>query len=159
MLALLLSATLTPQKAPAGPPPAQSPGTEVVSSAALSWGASELPGIDLAVVSGDPAKGGEIFVLRARMQEGAKFPVHTHPGAENVTVLKGILLVGVGEKFDAAKMQALAAGDFIRIPGGLRHFAQAKDEVVIQVSGLGPFAIHYANPADVPGKAAPKTDP
>lgn len=158
MLALLLFATLTPQNAPADPP-AQLPGTEIVSSAALSWGASELPGIDLAVVSGDPAKGTDIFVLRARMRKGAKFPVHTHPGAENVTVLKGTLLVGVGDKFDATKTQALAAGDFIRIPGGLHHFAQAQDEVVIQVSGLGPFSIQYANPADVPAKAPPKTDP
>lgn len=129
---------------------------EVVIAAELQWGPSELPGIELAVVSGDPAKAGEMFVLRARMQDGAKFPVHTHPGAENVTVLRGTLLVGIGNKFDLARAQTLSVSDFVRIPGGLQHFAQAKGEVIIEVSGLGPFAIQYANPADVPTRVPPK---
>jgi len=158
MLALLLSQTVTQQRVSAGSPP-QSPGAEIVRSAALSWVPSELPRVELAVVSGDPAKAGEIFVLRVRMQNDARFPVHTHPGAENVTVIKGTLLVGIGDEFDAAKGQALAVGDFVRIPGGLRHFAQANGEVVIEVSGLGPFAIQYVNPADVPAKAPPKAKP
>jgi quercetin dioxygenase-like cupin family protein len=134
----------------------QSPIAQVARSAALSWGPSELPGIELAAVSGDASKAGELFVLRARMQNGAKFPVHTHPGAENVTVLKGTLLVGVGDTFDAGKAEALGPADFVRIPAGLRHFAQAQGEVVIEVSGLGPFAIDYANPADVPTKVPPR---
>jgi quercetin dioxygenase-like cupin family protein len=132
---------------------AQPPSAEFVRGSALVWEPSELAGIELAVVSGDPARAGEIFVLRARMQDGAKFPVHTHPGAENVTVLQGTLLVGVGDRFQVDRAQTLSPGDFGRIPGGLRHFAQARGEVVIEVSGLGPFAIQYVDPDYRPAKA------
>jgi hypothetical protein len=41
-------------------------------------------------------------------------------------------------------------------PKGVRHFVWAKDETVIQVSGMGPFEINYVNPAEDPRKASKK---
>ena len=35
---------------------------------------------------------------------------------------------------------------------GTRHFAWSKSGAVIQVHGMGPFAITYVNPADDPRK-------
>lgn len=140
------------KKAPA---PA-TPSHQIVRSAAMKWSAAELPGGQIAVVTGNPAEAGAAFVLRLKIGDGVKIPPHTHPGAEFVTVLKGTLLVAMGEKFDIAKAQTLNAGDFVRIEGNTPHFALAKGEVIMQIGGIGPFAIQWLNPADVKAPATPK---
>jgi hypothetical protein len=38
----------------------------------------------------------------------------------------------------------------------MRHFAWSKGDTVVQVHGLGPFAINYVNLADDPRKATEK---
>jgi hypothetical protein len=108
------------------------------------------PGAKLAVLAGDPSKAGVPYTIRARFPDGYKVPPHWHPVDENVTVLRGTLGVGRGEKFDRAAGKELPAGSFSRMPKGMRHFAWAKGETVIQVHGIGPFEIHYVNPADDP---------
>jgi len=67
-------------------------------------------------------------------------------------VLKGTLLIGTGEKFDLGKTQELPAGSYMRMPKGMRHFAAAKGEAIIQIHGIGPFEITYVDPADDPRK-------
>jgi quercetin dioxygenase-like cupin family protein len=79
-------------------------------------------------------------------------PPHTHPSDENVTVLKGTLLIGTGEKFDSKVMQEIPTGGYMRMPKGMRHFAQVKGETILQLHGVGPFEISYVNPADDPRK-------
>jgi hypothetical protein len=34
----------------------------------------------------------------------------------------------------------------------MRHFGLTKGELIVQVHGIGPFAINYVNPADDPRK-------
>jgi hypothetical protein len=108
-------------------------------------------GAKVAVLTGDPTKSVP-YVLRARLPDGYKVPPHWHPTDENVTVLKGTLMVGKGEKFSADASEALPAGSFARMPRGMRHFAWAKGETIIQVHGIGPFDIIYVNAADDPRK-------
>jgi hypothetical protein len=36
----------------------------------------------------------------------------------------------------------------------MHHYALAKSEAVVQVHGMGPFALTYVNAADDPGKRA-----
>ena len=95
-------------------------------------------------------------MIRAKMPDGYKVPPHWHPGDENVTVLKGKLLIGKGEKLDPAAMEELAAGSFMRMPKTMRHSAMAKGETIIQVHGIGPFDITYVNAADDPRKKEDK---
>ena len=92
------------------------------------------------------------FVFRAKLPDGYKVLPHWHPGDENVTVLKGTLLIGRGEKFQPDKMESLPAGSFMRMPKGMRHYAMAKGETILQVHGAGPFDITYVNAADDPRK-------
>jgi quercetin dioxygenase-like cupin family protein len=51
-------------------------------------------------------------------------------------------------------------GSFISIPPNMRHFAFAKGETIVMVSGPAPFSLTYVNPADDPsgmqGKKATK---
>jgi len=121
----------------------------VVRPKELKWGpgpASLPPGAKLAILSGHPGKKGP-YVMRAKLPDGYKVPPHWHPTDENVTVLKGILLIGRGETFDPAKVDELPAGSFMRMPKGMRHFAMAKGESILQVHGIGPFEINYVNQA------------
>ena len=110
-------------------------------------------GATFAVVSGDPGKPG-IYVVRLKMPAGYKIAPHWHPTDEHVTVLQGTFALGMGEKFDAASMTALPAGGYALLPAEMRHYAMAKTEAVVQVHGMGPFALTYVNPADDPSKRA-----
>ena len=116
------------------------------------------PGAQLAVVEGDPSKAGSAFAIRVKFSDGYKVPPHWHPTDERVLVLSGTLGVGLGEKFDPAAGHELPVGSYAVMPQGVRHFAWAKGETVIQVSGTGPFEVNYVNAADDPRKAAPKQD-
>jgi quercetin dioxygenase-like cupin family protein len=120
----------------------------------VKWGPGPpgLPaGAKIAVLTGDPSKSVP-YVLRAQLPDGYKVPPHWHPTDENVTVLKGTLMVGKGEVFSADASKALPAGSFARMPRGMRHFAWTKGETIIQVHGVGPFDIIYVNAADDPRK-------
>jgi hypothetical protein len=108
------------------------------------------PGAMAAVLSGDPMKAGGVYAVRLKVADGYKVPPHWHPTDENVTVLQGTLLIGTGDKFDAAKMESVPTGGFMRMPQGMHHFAMAKGDTILQIHGVGPFEIHYLNPADDP---------
>ncbi len=115
-----------------------------------------IKGCDLASVAGDSNAEGTPFVVRLRCADGAKIPAHWHPTDENVTVLKGTFLVGMGESFDEAKLQTMNVGNFATMPKEMRHYGMAKGETIVQVHGAGPFKVNWVNPADVqPPDAAP----
>jgi len=120
----------------------------IVGSEDLKWSAI-IKGCDLAPVSGDPGADGTPFVLRLRCVDGAKIPAHWHPTDENVTVLKGTFLAGMGEKFDESKMLKMNVGSFILMPKEMRHFAMSEGQTIVQVHGVGPFKVNWVNPADV----------
>ena len=134
--------------------PGDGDGHVLLTADKLQWGENPVlpPGAKVALVSGNPGKAGDMYVVRAKLPDGYKIPPHWHPTDENVTVLHGTLMVGKGEKFSATASEALPAGSYMRMPQGMRHFAWAKGETVIQVHGMGPFEITYVNAADDPRK-------
>jgi len=109
-------------------------------------------GAQIAVLEGDPTKAGMPFTIRGKFPDGYKVPPHWHPTDEKVTVLQGTLGMGLGEKFDPAAGHQMPAGSFALMPKGVRHYAWAIGETVIQVSGMGPFEVNYVNPMDDPRK-------
>jgi quercetin dioxygenase-like cupin family protein len=122
--------------------------------AQIKWvdGPASLPaGAKLAVLEGDPAKEG-FFTMRIRMPDGYKIPPHTHPKVEHVTVISGTFNFGMGEKFDQGAAKEMPAGTFGFWPAGMKHFAWARGETVVQLHGIGPWTIEYLNPADDPRK-------
>jgi len=127
---------------------------KIVRSADLKW-TPIIKGCELATVSGDPNTEGSAFVIRLRCADGAKIPAHWHPTDENVTVLKGVFLIGYGETFDETKLKAMNVGNFISMPKEMRHFAMSKGESIVQVHGAGPFKVNWVNPADVVPPDAP----
>jgi quercetin dioxygenase-like cupin family protein len=110
------------------------------------------PGAKMAVLDGDPGKKG-LFTVRLQASAGYKIPPHTHPTAEHVTVISGVLYVGAGDKFDEAAGKQLEAGSYVVMPAGMTHYAWSRGDTVIQINGMGPFEIKYVNPADDPRNA------
>lgn len=111
-----------------------------------------IKGAKMAVLFGDPSKPG-LYILRMKFPAKYKVMPHWHPSDENVTVLSGGLAIGMGDTVDA-KTKVMPAGSFFSMPAKMHHFAFTKKATVIEIAGMGPFAINYINPADDPSKAA-----
>ncbi|MFA5900976.1 MAG: cupin domain-containing protein [Hyphomicrobium sp.] len=102
------------------------------------------------VLVGDPKKPG-LFILRLKMDPHFVVLPHTHPVFETVTVLKGTMGSGMGEKTDLTKGKLLGPGSVLALPAGHPHYVWAGDEeVILQVVANGPFDINYINPDDDP---------
>lgn len=124
--------------------------------AAVNWGPppASLPhNTQFSILSGDPAKPGP-FTLRLRMPAGTVIAPHTHATAENLTVLSGAIMHDMGNTIDKARAKPLGTGAFVFLPGDMPHSLWTTTEAAeIQVSGTGPFGLHYINPADDPSQA------
>ena len=84
------------------------------------------------------------YTQRVRLAPGGAVTPHTHPDARYTTVLSGVLTVGLGETYDAAKETRYPAGSFVVMPGSQPHYSLAKDgEVVYQESGYGPTGTSF----------------
>lgn len=119
----------------------------------LKW--AEVPslpkGAQVAMIEG-PLNEAVPFTFRIKMPDGYKIPAHWHPAIEHVTVISGIFNMGIGDKLDMSKTQPVEAGSMMILQAKTQHFAWAKGETVVQVHGVGPWAINYVNPADDPRK-------
>jgi quercetin dioxygenase-like cupin family protein len=123
----------------------------------VKWGPAppDLPrGAQISVLHGDPSKKG-VFTVRLKMPPGYKIPPHWHTNDEQLTILSGLFLLHMGDTMDAPAHE-LGPGAYHFLPGKMHHAAEAKDEVTLQLDGMGPFDIHYLNPADNPNKSAQK---
>ena len=152
VLLFAASALVAPALGVAQTPAAAQQHAIVAVPGSLTWGAAPavLPaGARAAVLEGDPAQPGA-FTLRLWLPDGYTIPPHVHPVAEHVTVIQGTFLVGMGDQLDPSKFGELPPGSFGVIPQGMKHFARARGEVVLQLHGTGPWGLTYVNPADDP---------
>ena len=154
--ALCLGLTGASAAAQSGQATASKTGTHVVITPdQLKWGPPPPalpPGAQVAVLDGDPAQAGVPFAIRIKFPDGYKVAPHWHPTDENVVVLSGTFMVGLGDKMDIAAMHTMAAGSYTKMPQRTNHYAMAKGETVIQLYGVGPFQVTYVNPDDDPRK-------
>lgn len=121
-------------------------------AADIKWGPAPpfLPkGAQFALMQGDPTKEG-VYTLRLQMPAGYFIPPHFHPTNEEVTVLSGAFRLGMGDMEDSTKAVTLKAGGFVTAAATMHHFARAMEPTVVQVHGMGPFAITYVNQKDDP---------
>jgi quercetin dioxygenase-like cupin family protein len=108
-------------------------------------------GISQTVISGDPAKPGEVYVVRNRFSPGTFSPPHFHPETRYITVLKGTWWVGSGPKFDKDATTPVPAGSFVVHHPNQIHWDGAKDEeAVVQIMGVGPTGLTRVDEAGRP---------
>jgi uncharacterized RmlC-like cupin family protein len=103
-------------------------------------------GVKIAAIHGDPNAESGMYVIRLQFPANYRFPAHWHPNAENLTVLSGDFLLGMGEQEDRAKMMSYKPGTFMYIPPKMPHFGGVKAATVIQLHGQAPFKIELVKP-------------
>ena len=139
-----------PAEASAAAPTAMAD-VQVLAASTLTWSdfapAGFDPGMKLAVLSGDPGAKGH-YVVRLQFPAGYRFPVHWHPGVENLTVVSGTFLLGMGNTADSNALKTYGPGDFLYIPPRHAHFggSTAQGPSVIQLHGEGPFQVILGAP-------------
>ena len=63
----------------------------------------------------------------------------------------GVFYIGLGNEFDASKLEAYSPGVVIILPGNTPHFRWAKSgEDVTQVTAMGPLGLEYLSAKDDP---------
>jgi quercetin dioxygenase-like cupin family protein len=138
--------------------PGTMPGTEqwmdIPAAAMVGTPSVEIGGtLKIAILQGDPMTPGRSYTARLSCTDGAKIAPHWHPTTENVTVIKGGFLLGMGAKWEAASMKEFPVGAFVSAPPQMRHYAQCKGDTVLQINGIGPLVINFVGPDDA---GAPK---
>lgn len=112
------------------------------------------PSVRLAVVVGDPSKPGP-YTIRVKVPSGVKLMPHRHPEDRVYTVISGVFYIGLGDRFDAGKLEAYAPGSVVVLPGNTSHFHWARSgEYVTQVTAIGPLGLEYVDPKDDPRNGA-----
>jgi hypothetical protein len=127
----------------------------------LEWAAgpgSIPPGAKFVLLEGDP-KTEKIFTMRVFLPPGYVIPFHYHDGDERVTVLEGSVEIGIGDAEDSAYITRFLQDGYYMTPPPLRHFVRSGPEgCVLQLTGLGPWTIHYIDPDDDPREESPKAE-
>jgi quercetin dioxygenase-like cupin family protein len=108
------------------------------------------PSARLAVVVGQPLEDGP-YTIRVKVPGGVKLMPHSHPEDRIYTVISGIFYIGLGNEFDAEKLQAYPPGSVVILPGNTSHFHWAKSgDYITQVTAIGPLGLEYINAKDDP---------
>jgi hypothetical protein len=89
---------------------------------------------DRIAVRGDLADAECPSVTLLRLHPGTRLPPHSAPVDRTYFVLSGTVHVGIGKKWDDAKLRTLPAGSFWLIPANTSTFEWNEDEVVCQVT-------------------------
>jgi quercetin dioxygenase-like cupin family protein len=122
----------------------------------LEWsdGPASIPaGAKFVLLEGDPAGDG-IFAMRVFLPPKYVIPFHWHDADERVTVLEGSVEIGIGETKESAFITRFQRDGYYVTPPPLRHFVRAGPEgCVLQLTGLGPWTIHYVDKKDDPRDA------
>jgi quercetin dioxygenase-like cupin family protein len=108
------------------------------------------PSVRLAVVVGQPSEPGP-YTIRVKAPHGEKLMPHKHPEDRVYTVISGVFYIGLGDEFDASKLEAYPPGAVIILPGNTPHFHWAKSgEYVTQITAMGPLGLEYLSAKDDP---------
>jgi len=108
------------------------------------------PEARLAVLVGRPLEPGP-YTIRVKVPNGVKLMPHWHPEDRIYTVISGVFYIGLGDQFDADKLEAYPPGAVIILPGNTSHFHWAKSgEYVTQVTAIGPLGLEYVDSKDDP---------
>lgn len=100
------------------------------------------PGVELAVLEGNPAQAG-LFTVRLRVPAGFVLEPHTHPQDERVTVIEGTVVVGFGPVLQPEKARTLGAGAYYLNPPGVVHYVLSPQGATIQITGQGPWRVDF----------------
>lgn len=105
----------------------------------------QFKGWQMAVITGDPSKAGGYYAYLLKAPPGGQAAPHFHQNTENVTVISGTVMFGLGDTINAAKAMSFGPGTVVSIPAGVHHYAIAKSGAVLEISGIGPDTTTYVH--------------
>lgn len=125
-----------------------------VTPADLKW--SPLPsmpkGTQTTVLHGSPGKPG-LYTVRLKVPANSKMPVHSHPDERVRVIISGTYYSALGDKVDASKLLSFPPGTYSHVPPKVWQFAETRnEEVIFEITGIGPTGIDYLNAEDDPRK-------
>lgn len=88
----------------------------------LVWKKTPFNGINMAVLNVNDIGGGSVLL---KMASGAIFPLHNHPGGEEVFVIYGKVIIN---------QHQLDSGDFLYTPSGKTHSLKALEDSLLFTS-------------------------
>ena len=112
-------------------------------------GTAEVSGLQTIMLKGDPSKPG-LYTVRIRIAPNTKIQAHAHRDDRVGTVISGTWYFGYGDRFNEAALKALPPGSLYTEPPSVNHFAMTKEEVIVQVTGVGPSDTTYVDPRNDP---------
>ena len=121
----------------------------------MKWDPSaRTPGLETADLIGKGAgKEKGSYVYRIKYPANFKLQAHGHPDERTYVVVSGTIYVGWGEKLDEATLKAMPAGSYWVEPANIAHYLLTRGEpAVLHVTGTGPTAVNYVDPAHAPKK-------
>ncbi len=131
-------AFLLPAFSVATPAAAQQPDATITTPDSVKWNPAPFPGIMIAVAAGNPMASG-MYAIFVKFAPGAKALPHTHPDQRIVTVLSGVIHVGIGTELDQSKAMVLKAGSVVIIPADAPHYGWTTDsEAILHEVGTAP---------------------
>jgi quercetin dioxygenase-like cupin family protein len=111
----------------------------IVTAATAKWQPTPgFKGFQMATIVGDPSKAGAYYAYFLKFPAGGKAPPHFHRMTENVVVISGTVMFGLGDTMNVAKMMTFGPGTVVSVPAGVHHYAMAKGPAVVEISGIGP---------------------
>jgi mannose-6-phosphate isomerase-like protein (cupin superfamily) len=109
----------------------------------LTWTRSTaFPGAQVAPLAGAPYSGP--YAIRMKRPDGHVESPHRHESDEYVSVISGVLHVGIGDRVDRPSARTFRAGSFVVIPAQTLHYSWAEGDVLEDVYWSGPAAAIYA---------------
>lgn len=121
----------------------------------MNWVAAmnSLPhGVRMVVMEGDPARPGP-YTLRLWLPASCRIAPYWRAENERLTVMLGAVILGIGDKFDDREGVPVKAGGFALVPARRHHYLWTRDVAVVQMHGLGPWAMNYVRASDDPSRA------
>ena len=120
---------------------AQATGT-IHDISALQWMPAAVPGLELAVVEGNPQGTGE-YIVAMRYKAGTMTPPHSHPAHMHLVVVRGQFVVGFGDQVSTGNTP-LEAGSVVDLPQDVHHYEGAITDAVVLIYGPTPMRIDLA---------------
>jgi len=120
------------------------------SAGAIAPGSSNISGIQVIVIHGNPSGVG-LYTILLKVPANTTIAAHLHPDDRVATVIDGAWYFGYGDKFEKSKLKELPPGSIYSEVKDQNHFAMTgKSPVVLEITGYGPSGVTYVNPADDP---------
>lgn len=158
----LLGAQSLPPSAPA-PAVDSTPSVVLLRQDMLIWRFLE-PGVEIALLARCSSDTVEKGASRIKYADGYQSAIRSDSADRQITVISGVLAIGIGEKLDPTSLHYMPPGSYLLIPRNVSHFMRAVGETIIEVHeprtvGVPEIAVGNARPVPAPGYAGSSAIP